>query len=664
MEHADMLERPESKPSEAVGTANVEMNEEDATSDIFWLAAREAREAQCTSTRAAWANEVKAMAIQLSAARSRLNAFSPVSALPDEVLARIFELLASVFPIRARHRRWGWVGVTHVSRRFRAAAVGHALLWATLSVDGQTPWDLFLSRAREAPLHIHGTIATPGQSHYYASRTLQVIKRVRTIRVEDIPPITGRDWQNILRTEAPELQSLDLTIPSTDESEHDTHDPSNDELGSMIMDKSFLTHDAPKLRKLGLSGVEIQWSLDTPIALTSLALDGFGTATQFFLQDVLRNLESLPSLEHLALSNILRGGPTSHVIKTRVGVTHLRSLLLAELDGRCLNLWSSLDLPPTCSVRIEMEGLEVPGAAVWKDMMINRANSQHTTYRRVRFEYPDFVSDFEPRDGLQVTLYTTGDVEDAEPGSLSLDGTSHVDARPRLTFLFNLEIFEGELELFYDLFELSSTNWEGVTFSNVHALDPEQMLLNMRCVSSLLGHFGTFEVMEVHGRSSNLSAFDYSQLEQAFFTCLLDELLPRSAPSPATGPCVVRFFPKIHTLSLSRAHMEEVFFYNQRERLYDAVSEALRCRYFADAPIHTIKLYKTKTRDAWIEMWENYVDEVQHNTCDDSVASCSDDDDDSDSDGTSSFEGSGETSEDSEAEWVDDENDLEDEETV
>ncbi|VDB85889.1 unnamed protein product [Peniophora sp. CBMAI 1063] len=74
--------------------------------------------------------------------------------LPAEILQLIFEELSLQSPINLTMRELGWLVVSHVSRRWREAAIDHAGLWSTLDLGQYQLWPIFLERSRDTPLSI------------------------------------------------------------------------------------------------------------------------------------------------------------------------------------------------------------------------------------------------------------------------------------------------------------------------------------------------------------------------------------------------------------------------------------------------------------------------------------------------------------------------------
>ncbi|KZV64436.1 hypothetical protein PENSPDRAFT_656562 [Peniophora sp. CONT] len=105
------------------------------------------------------------------------NELVPISVLPAELLAQVFEYLSQIsfadscsyYGIGCRR---GWTDNMLVCRRWRTVAVQCASLWATVTVNGNEPMDLFLERAKAAPLSVTGCL------HMYRIKEVQRLERL------------------------------------------------------------------------------------------------------------------------------------------------------------------------------------------------------------------------------------------------------------------------------------------------------------------------------------------------------------------------------------------------------------------------------------------------------------------------------------------------------
>ncbi|KAA1470123.1 hypothetical protein DENSPDRAFT_774533, partial [Dentipellis sp. KUC8613] len=101
--------------------------------------------------------------------QARINALSPLSRLPTEILVEIFCCFAAVqkpgdsrqgFTYEngkavtvSRDINLGWILVTHVCRRWRHIAIDYAMLWTHINFALGSAWTTrMIERSRKAPL--------------------------------------------------------------------------------------------------------------------------------------------------------------------------------------------------------------------------------------------------------------------------------------------------------------------------------------------------------------------------------------------------------------------------------------------------------------------------------------------------------------------------------
>ncbi|KZV68088.1 hypothetical protein PENSPDRAFT_754409 [Peniophora sp. CONT] len=579
----------------AVNAPMSQLDVEDASE--FWTAAREMRESRSASSRDVWESEVTAIAAQLVAAKARLNAFCPIYALPDEVLAHIFGFLSALYPVRAISRQWGWLCVTHVSRRFRVASIDHAVLWSKLSIDGETPWRIFLPRSQHALLDIHGDaeMTTNYRSAVYAVQTLQNIERVRALDIRRLDSGGwGADtWQPILNSVASELRVLRVTVNEV--FSDDWTDGSEEIRGHQwsAIDLRSLNRNAPKLSELNLTGLPILWRMDAQMMLSSLSITHRADIelAQYHFSDLMRSLQNMPMLQELCLRRVIPPS-TDDSVNMRVNLPHLQLLFSAEPDGRCHTLWSSLEIPPDCTIQIEAGLLDIEGATRWKALLLDQlVKPRCPVYRRVRFGNPR--GDRSEDEGIYLSVHP-------ELGSEHTDSSS-TKAHPMLSFVLS---FVGIPESFCELFGISYVESPQIP------VDYEERFLLMRCLIRLLKQFTALEEIEFCALSDDYfwDEGDH-KLERMFCACFVDELSP-PFKSTAADLDAAQFLPNIHTLSLRNAHLRCTSFYWPEDRLHDVLGEALSRRKVAGMPIHTVRLYQTKVNPTWLLQWQLCVSEL------------------------------------------------------
>ncbi|KAI0314831.1 hypothetical protein OF83DRAFT_409395 [Amylostereum chailletii] len=196
-----------------------------------------------------------------------LNADAPVSRLSADVLAIIFDIAAldsptCANPPHARHTYdLGWIRLTHVSRRWREAALGRAGLWTTINLSQQSARCSaeMLKRSRDAPLVLSYIAPPPEPDHLLRPIVLQQVLRFHP-RCRELHLQADYDVveDTLDAVSHPSLSSLHLE---------------NTEQGADTpLLPAHLFSDAPALTSLSLHGFIIPWGAPVLSQLTRLEL--------------------------------------------------------------------------------------------------------------------------------------------------------------------------------------------------------------------------------------------------------------------------------------------------------------------------------------------------------------------------------------------------------
>ncbi|KDQ55676.1 hypothetical protein JAAARDRAFT_325957 [Jaapia argillacea MUCL 33604] len=258
----------------------------------------------------------------------RRNGLSPVSCLPPEILTRIFTLLASRPPssqVLSKPRRYLWIRVVHVCRRWRRAAIGCPALW-TRVVFSLPKWArAMLTLSKANPLVVsHRATRTSGQyprSVKIVESALQHLQRIRQITLELPSSWLQRLFGTITDPSAPLLENLSVSI-----SECHTIAPIN----------KMFTLDAPSLHTLQLSNCVVEWDsrilhhgrlLSLQISFSLLA----PTKSTATLSQLLPVLARNPNLQTLILRNVLPEASSQPETPVDYSPVHLSQLTSFEL---------------------------------------------------------------------------------------------------------------------------------------------------------------------------------------------------------------------------------------------------------------------------------------------------------------------------------------------
>ncbi|KAI0060709.1 hypothetical protein BV25DRAFT_1827587 [Artomyces pyxidatus] len=224
-----------------------------------------------TTARETIEDEIKAARLSVCAMQTRRNALLPISVLPSEVLARVFEFLILAFPTdnatyyyiaSRRSGKLGWIAAaTHVCRRWRQVAMENPCLWGRILFFIGSKWtEEMLARVKAAPITIaqefsyHPPSSGPFThpvipSRLYQIRELKLSGQLQQILLELTQP-------------APILERLELV----------EDEKSAIYKGPNTLQSDFLGGHAPRLREITVRGVLFSWSSFSASALTEMIL--------------------------------------------------------------------------------------------------------------------------------------------------------------------------------------------------------------------------------------------------------------------------------------------------------------------------------------------------------------------------------------------------------
>ncbi|KAI0050076.1 hypothetical protein FA95DRAFT_682686 [Auriscalpium vulgare] len=313
-----------------------------------------------------WDEEIDGLLEVILSARAARNAATPgILRLPPEILSLIFAYLAAVDPPTrigkkitmqltevAVGYRLGWMGVTHVCKRWRQVAVDDPSLWTNLdSFNLSRHWfDFIVKRTSEA-----GTLLSVSVDWYqYRRKVPPAIKialhnlRLRNLTLYHEPgdPHAGRKSKivNILfngrrRGPAPFLESLTMQSKRA---------------FNLILPSDFLATETPRLKSLTLNHCAIQW--DSPLLRNLVHLDlsvtrDFDRTVPSSHRPSIRQLRAVlaacPKLEHLSLSGVIDTLTPEDADTTVTALPHLTFILVRGSIVKCGYLMRHVSIPST-----------------------------------------------------------------------------------------------------------------------------------------------------------------------------------------------------------------------------------------------------------------------------------------------------------------------------
>ncbi|KAG2013233.1 hypothetical protein CC2G_010166 [Coprinopsis cinerea AmutBmut pab1-1] len=350
------------------------------------------------------------------------NSLQPISRLPENLLRRIFALVASstigraasqlpLLPPRGRNSGsspWSWVVLTHVCHSWRSIALSDIDLWRHVDFSHPKWLNITLSRAKMQPLDIRAEVGRHNIEHLH--RTLQLAHRIGSIEIDS----SLHHIHVLLSSLAhpnPHIRSITVRVNTAGHGVEDSvyDEPAFPMVGPALPEMTYLElHSAPFYLVSGRY-----------TSLTNLHLYDFTPCQRPTLQQFIHALSRYPNLEHLTLDNAFplasnsvpfpRGSPTlgshspslsssplsragspttSPPAEARLQITHLRTL---RLSGSITDIAAILDavfLPPDIKISCRITSLADWEQSIWR---LSQALKVHSYAAASAGRIPDTV---------------------------------------------------------------------------------------------------------------------------------------------------------------------------------------------------------------------------------------------------------------------------------
>ncbi|KZV62597.1 hypothetical protein PENSPDRAFT_246119 [Peniophora sp. CONT] len=271
--------------------------------------------------------------------------------MPAKVLEAIFTLLVSHDTPRKGHI--GWIRVSHVCSKWRAAAIGSARLWCNIPVDVlDNRWvSIFVQRSGNEP--ITWEMPKIWTSPYFAPPPRSPLSpHVQTLIQENLDHIAklrlylpastpeNKKWIRTLGAKASLLTSLDLDCLFSP---------------PVSLASSMAPFAAPLLSELVLKGISpdlagVSWSNLLTLNICNAQLD---------FHPLLAVLSSAPKLKELTLRDIYLSSTTSTGAHNRVFLSKIQKLDLRSDPRTCVIICKALSIPPIPSYRVDFAGPQI-----------------------------------------------------------------------------------------------------------------------------------------------------------------------------------------------------------------------------------------------------------------------------------------------------------------
>ncbi|VDB82992.1 unnamed protein product [Peniophora sp. CBMAI 1063] len=314
-------------------------------------------------SKSARSHSVQAL-VQARARNERLNDLTLPSRLPTETLAKIFAHLVEISPLTLVYLAYadcpvderkdlGWLYVTHVCRRWRAIAINEPTLWRQLSITLDRVWDVFLARAKKAPLVIKYNYYTGSPPPRDLGRCVRSMLQHRD-HIQELDPgwlDTARMLELVqgLTGPLPHLRQLRLqTLCAVD-------------TPLLSLPTHFFAESAPNIRLLQLSGIAFPWGSgsSTITCFHYGCLHGQNPAAfdpnRHTFAEVVSTLQNMPALKDLMLVGAVpsyREGDKHAEIQ----LPQLEDLQITSRDASSWHLWTLIQHPSYTSIFIRNTG--------------------------------------------------------------------------------------------------------------------------------------------------------------------------------------------------------------------------------------------------------------------------------------------------------------------
>ncbi|TFY52591.1 hypothetical protein EVG20_g10488 [Dentipellis fragilis] len=319
--------------------------------------------------------EIDAVTSLLCSLRTRYNTLAPVSYLPTEVLAHIFEIVEVLEPpfydrLYSRRPSLGWLRATHVCRQWRSVALGHPYLWSDIVINfGTKMADTYLQRSRMYPVVLSsntqsGTLRPLLEAgRAVAGMIKQHMCHIRKFSIVATTVKGGLSISPSLSAAAPVLEDASFTLSLE----------SSYRRSVVLLPLDLFGHVAPRLRSLQIQGCNFSWpslafeslihlyvlprlhyshvgpvSVHPPPCKTGFEAEG--------IQPFLDALSRMPALKTLDLQDAV---PCLQVPQSTVNVhgppislPNLQFLGLVDDVDHCFFAPMNITIPPTVDINI------------------------------------------------------------------------------------------------------------------------------------------------------------------------------------------------------------------------------------------------------------------------------------------------------------------------
>ncbi|KZV59440.1 hypothetical protein PENSPDRAFT_760430 [Peniophora sp. CONT] len=570
----------------------------------IWLASHErvlnslphpsggARDAEAAGVLKAWDAQLSKMHTTFAAALECRNELVPISALPAELLARIFSHLADIWPVNSNDHSGmfvtgGWSRIALICRRWRAVAIECASLWATVSLDGNEPIDMFLERAKTSPLRVIGRVAHDSDDEFQRIQCLiGNFDRFKSLDLDVVYDYTEAPKSDTLifgrlMTTKSNIETLSVcTIRASDDG-WDSHTSTRANGQFRGPSHTFVSTVAPQLATVNLAGYLFPWGAGSS-SLRSLTLSWTGAhpPQTHALADILDSLRAMPALERLVLTDCLPHLPQSSQDfinkQSMISLPQLKDMQLACYNETCWILWALLDTHTSANIRIHSKRPSTTG-------LVEMAFSRHVQ-RSGLPEYTALRMWQTSSTSLSIILSDTDHSDDAPPtNTADADINLHIESD-------SLDDLSLRILRVVPLENLETLSLRGTCYrwTHVHIAPMFVNALRLRCLKL---------------RGTN-AAWAFSSLLYPEST--LNEPIDHAAFPPLPLPSLV----EVHVKCVNLMTSSSLDHADYKLCLGDQLVSALGLRGVSQGRIHRLSVKRSEVAPDLVPMWLSFVTDV------------------------------------------------------
>jgi hypothetical protein len=271
----------------------------------------------------------------------------PISRLPVEILTKIFLLHQKNTTRRYTGRRLDWIGITHVSQRWREIALDFSGLWIRIPFYHLKWATEMVARSQHACPIVKTTYNPsryPSEARLLETFLQQHLSRIQVLEIRCTShQLIGKLFQDIQPTSVPCLSTLSLSIPWLEPGT----EPSPADLLQILNTQLIDTNSLRKVKVI--TPTTLSWNLRLFSGLTHLMIGGHGMArTQTSQHEFLDALRRMPALRCLDLDGpVLPEVIGRSSLEPLVYLQDLQDLSVCDTVSTVIFLLLHVNFPPT-----------------------------------------------------------------------------------------------------------------------------------------------------------------------------------------------------------------------------------------------------------------------------------------------------------------------------